>query len=186
MGDKEIEVWVPVNGYPMYLVSNLGRVMSLHSRHNSPRIVSGVTDKDGYQRVYISDGISGKRFFVHRLVAVAFIPNPDNLPVVNHKDENKQNNRAENLEWCTVRQNTVYNDMPKRRADALRIPILQMDLQHNVVRRWRCRADIERETGFQGGNITRVCQGIRPTAHGYIWKYEEAKEYARAKRDSGS
>lgn len=167
----EVEEWKQVVGYPMYQVSNLGRIMSFNKRYKKPRIVKGITDHDGYQKVYVSNGESFKRMFVHRIVALAFIPNPNNLPVVNHKDENRQNNRAENLEWCTVRDNTIYNGMPMRRAEPLRIPIIQMDLNSNFIKLWRCRADIERETGFHGGNITRVCQGTRPTAHGYKWKY---------------
>ena len=182
---KVIEEWREIEGYPMYLVSSFGRVMSCNMRYKKPRIIKGVTDDDGYQKVYISNGSSGKRVFIHRLVAIAFIPNPNNFPVINHKDEDKQNNCVDNLEWCTVRDNTVYHDMPKRRADALRIPIVQMDLNRNIVKRWRCRADIERETGFHGGNITRVCQGKRPTAHGYKWAYDkEAREREQANRKS--
>lgn len=168
------EVWLQVPDYPLYEVSNLGRVKSNNLRnHNKPLIMSVSPDKDGHLKVRLSKDGKAKNFFVHRLVASAFIPNPKDFPVVNHKDENPANNHVENLEWCTVKENTVYNQMPKRRASSLRRPIAQLDDTGNVIRVWESRSEIVAETGFKGSNITRVCQGQRRQAHGYGWRYEE-------------
>ena len=171
-----LEEWAPVDGFPKYLVSNYGRVMSYNNARCEPKEVVGVLSKDGYRRVYISNGRVSRMAFVHRLVALAFLPNVFGLPVVNHKDENRLNNRVDNLEWCTVKYNTNYNGMPIRRACALRKPILQIDKSGRVVRVWSCRAEVERELGYCGGNITRVCLGQRHTAHGYFWKYANKEE----------
>lgn len=91
-------------------MSNLGRVMSLmYAKSDNPKLMKLSLDKNGYQHITLKRGkeLSCK---VHRLVARAFIPNPNNLPQVNHKDEDKTNNRVENLEWCTANYNTSYNN----------------------------------------------------------------------------
>ena len=94
-----------------YLVSNTGQVKSLHRNKN----LKQQTNIDGYKTVTLSkDGVA-KMFKVHRLVATMFIPNPDNLPVVNHKDETPDNNMVDNLEWCTVKYNTNYGTCVERR-----------------------------------------------------------------------
>lgn len=111
------ETWKSVVGYEgLYEVSNLGNVRSVDRtlnckdgkiKHRKGHLLSPKTD-EGYFRVSLSkDGVK-KLYKVHRLVAMAFIPNPDNLPVVNHKDEDKKNNKVENLEWCTVQYNSTY------------------------------------------------------------------------------
>ena len=79
----------------------------------SEKFLDGYVDKNGYKRVYIC----GKRFLVHRLIAKAFIPNPDSLPVVNHKDTNTLNNQVENLEWTTVRDNIIYSPTYQKRVE---------------------------------------------------------------------
>lgn len=101
------EVWKDCKGYEgLYQVSNLGRVWSVKSQ----AYLKGSSDKDGYIRVHLT-AKNGKRKHesIHRLVAIAFIPNATGLPVVNHKDENKQNNNVDNLEWCSARYNTIYS-----------------------------------------------------------------------------
>lgn len=168
-----VEMWLQVPDYPLYEVSNFGRVMSNNMRnHKEPLLMSTFPDKDGHMKVRLSKDGKAKNLFVHRLVASAFIPNPENLPVVNHKDENPANNHVQNLEWCTQKENTVYKQMPKRRAKSLRKPIAQLDKDGNVIRVWESRSEIEAETGFKGSNITRVCQGERRSAHGFGWRYE--------------
>ena len=171
---NDIEIWREIDGFPFYEVSNHGRVRSYKYRKKDepwPLILHPATDKDGHLRLILSRKGHKKNFYVHRLVATAFIPNPLKLPVVNHKDENPSNNRADNLEWCTVQENTVYNNMPIRRADPLRRPIVQMSLSGSVIRVWGCRSQIESETGFSGPNITNVCNGKRKSANGYLWAY---------------
>lgn len=107
------EIWKDVKGFEgLYQVSNLGRVRSLDRRKNNHffrgRILRQPKDKDGYCLVTLNDGKRSKMGRVHRLVALAFIPNPENLPEVNHIDENKENNRIDNLEWCTTKYNLTY------------------------------------------------------------------------------
>ena len=113
-----MELWKDIQGYEgYYQVSNEGRVKSLERdvewrgtiRHQSERILKESTHNRGYKRVRLCDGKSNIKL-VHRLVAEAFIPNPNNYPMINHKDENPSNNRVENLEWCTAQYNNTYND----------------------------------------------------------------------------
>ena len=107
------EVWKDVKGFEgLYQVSNLGRVRSLDRMKNNRlfrgRVLRQPKDNDGYCLVTLCDGKRSKTGKVHRLVAFAFIPNPDNLPEINHIDENKENNRADNLEWCSTKYNLTY------------------------------------------------------------------------------
>ena len=108
-----MEEWRDIKGYEgLYQVSNLGRVRS------ERKILKGTPDKDGYLRVALCKNGTRKYFGIHRLVATAFIYNTNNYPCVNHKDENKTNNRAKNLEWCTIAYNNCYGDRLKRVSEA--------------------------------------------------------------------
>lgn len=105
------EIWKPVPRYEEYYeVSNLGRVKRTKSGigTQSGRILKGYTDPDGYKRVDLTVNNKSKGFFVHRLVATAFLSNPENKPQVNHIDGNKQNNNISNLEWVTQEQNMAH------------------------------------------------------------------------------
>lgn len=109
------EIWKDVEGFEgRYQVSNAGRVRSFARKsYKEPKILTCIHDKYGYLLVnlyYSERGIKGKQAKVHRLVAKAFIDNPLNLPEINHKDENKQNNVVDNLEWCTTRYNLTYGN----------------------------------------------------------------------------
>ena len=108
-----MEEWRDIKGYEgLYQVSNLGRVRS------ERKILKGTPDKDGYLRVALCKNGTRKYFGIHRLVAIAFIYNTNNYPCVNHRDENKTNNRAKNLEWCTIAYNNCYGDRLKRVSEA--------------------------------------------------------------------
>lgn len=104
-------IWKPVVGYEgLYEVSNTGLVKSLNMyRNKEPRILALARRTDGYLKVGLSKNNITKQFVVHRLVAEAFIPNPNNLEMVNHKDENKSNNNVDNLEWCSRSYNQLYS-----------------------------------------------------------------------------
>lgn len=109
------EIWRDIEGYEgKYQVSNLGRIKSLKNRHGyREKILKQLLTHHGYKQVMFCDKNNGKkdkRYMVHRLVAEAFIPNPENYPIINHKDENRTNNRVDNLEWCTYKYNSNYGN----------------------------------------------------------------------------
>ena len=121
------EIWRPVVGYEgLYEVSNTGRVRSLDRyvkcdyeryRLHKGKILSPGKDKDGYLFVVLSCNGKHKTITVHRMVAEAFIPNPYNLPQVNHRNEDKTNNRVDNLEWCNAKYNSNYGSRKDRIRD---------------------------------------------------------------------
>lgn len=163
------EVWKTIDGYPFHSVSDMGRVRSVINGRE--RILKPSQDKDGYMTVVLSRAGKRRCFRIHRLVAAAFIPNPGNLPLVNHKDETKNHNWAGNLEWCTHQYNTLYNGCAKRRAASFRKPVIQITLDGEIVMEWESIADIAETLGYHAGNIIQVCQGKRNKAHGYLWEY---------------
>ena len=107
----EQEIWKDVPGYSgLYQISSLGRVRSFKNFHGIKECVMSPGISRGYYHVALYKDLKLKRYYVHRLVAMAFIPNPDNLPLINHKNEIKTDNRVENLEWCTVQYNRTYGN----------------------------------------------------------------------------
>ena len=110
------EIWLNIEGYSNYMISNYGRVKSLNYRRTGKeKILSLKKDKKGYYYITLCKNGECKTFKVHRLVAKAFIPNPNNYPQVNHKDENPSNNCVENLEWCTNEYNLNYGKCQEKR-----------------------------------------------------------------------
>lgn len=118
-----------------------------------------------------------KYYMVHRLVAINFIPNPENKPQVNHKDGNPLNNHISNLEWCTQRENTIHaykNGLAKGVAGKDRWqskPVIQMDLNGAELNRFESISQAAKKYGFQKGNIINCCKGVSRQMYGYIWKY---------------
>ena len=177
------EIWKDINGYEgKYQVSSLGRVRSVPreweqaNRHGtlSRYRIDGCIIKPIFRRGYLSVGLRTdpkhlKRFQVHRLVAQTFVPNPDNMPQVNHKDEDKTNNRADNLEWCTARYNANYGTRPNRIGKANGIAIGKYDLQGNLVSTYATRQEAAEKE-----NVTRACMDKRIDfnlkAGGYYYK----------------
>ena len=118
-----------------------------------------------------------KSFTVHRLVSLAFIPNPDNLPEVNHKDECKTNNNVSNLEWCSKSYNINYGTRNERcgeknlnRKDQSR-PVKQFTKDGRFITDYPSIAEAERQTGFDQTAISKCCNGKQKSAYGYIWRY---------------
>lgn len=187
------EEWLPVHGYEgLYSVSNLGRVKRDKSKRlagvygvvDVPEKILVQTNTKGYKFVCLSKDGKAKRVQVHRLVAIAFIPNPNALPMVNHKDESRDNNHVDNLEWCTAKYNNNYGTVRKRLSDNAKTSQKHI-AQFNSIKKDRSKAVMcvetgsrydsmlaaEKETGIPHQNICGVCQGKREKAGGYTWIY---------------
>lgn len=195
------EVWKDVEGYEgRYQVSNLGNVKSLnYGGHGYARNL--VPKRNNFGRLWVQlfkDG-SSTNMLIHRLVAMAFIPNPNNYPQINHIDENPRNNRVDNLEWCTCQENvakylanhpTVQSEhgklcagvkRPSRKTNHYKrtvftafkrdIPILQLSIDNDVIDNWDNIATVCRINGLNYTSILECCQGKRKTAYGFKWRF---------------
>ena len=176
------EIWRPIKGYEgLYEVSSYGNVRSVDrivicsdGRNGlwKGRMMKPKKDIGGYLICSLWKNSKGKSFRVHRLVAQAFIQNPDNLPQVNHKDENKYNNHVENLEWCDGKYNVNYGTCIQRRAEKYSKPVLQLDKETNkVIAQYLSAIDAKRKLNIHQDSISKCCRGINKTAGGYKWKY---------------
>ena len=162
-----MEKWVKIKDYEMFEISNLGRIRSVERyvetrggglRYIKSTILKTYYNKGGYEVVALRGKVKGSKF-VHRLVALMFVPNPNNYETVNHIDSNKKNNKADNLEWMTHQQNNIYS---KARA------IDQYDLNGNYIRTWNMIKDAA--DYYKTSHIQEVCSGKANTAKGFIWK----------------
>ena len=169
------EIWKPI-GYEGYEVSNLGRVKSYKYDKINGKIMKPYKNTKGYLQIDLQlDGRNRENrvhLAVHRLVAIAFIPNPDNLPQVNHKDEDKTNNCVDNLEWCTNDYNAHYGTHIERVAEKIRMPIYSVDKQGNIEHfpgvREADRIVSGKEYGISAP-ISMCLNGKRKTAYGRQW-----------------
>lgn len=166
------EIWRDVKDYEgKYEVSNLGRVRSLNYLHTGKeRLLKKQLYKNGYEYVCLYKNGEEKKCKIHRLVAMAFIPNPDGLPCVNHKDENPSNNVTSNLEWCTAAYNNAYGTRTERTFKR----VYQYMKDGSFVRSYCSTQEASRVTGVKQSNISACCLN-RPhfkTAGGYIWSFE--------------
>ena len=177
------EFWKDINGYEnLYQVSNFGNVVSL-GNHTIKNQYSGKKiylkykiDKYGYYAVTIRKNGIPKTTTVHRLVAQAFISNPNNLPCINHKDENKTNNRVDNLEWCTIKYNNNYGTHYDRMAEAKSKMVFQYSLNGEFIKSYKNSIIASKSTGIGKNGIRRCARGERNKCGGYKWKYEKQKE----------
>lgn len=146
------EIYKDIPGYDgKYQVSDLGNVRSL--QYKEPRILQPINrDKYGHKNVELcKDGVR-KKFLVHRLVAEAFIPNPDNLPCVNHKDENPANNEVSNLEWCTAKYNVQY-------SLAIKVKCIETGIIYNSIRDTAAAFNISHTSIIKALHSHRACKG---------------------------
>ena len=174
-----MEIWKDIKGYEgMYQISNFGRVKSLNrtinigeksKRFQPETILKACEGTKGYLLVSLYKNNKHKMKRVHRLVAEHFLPNPQNLIFVNHIDENKRNNKVENLEWCTCQYNNIYG----KRLQKVRKPILQLDLNGNLIKEWESAVKAKLELKISNKSISEVCRRKRKTAGGFKWKYKE-------------
>lgn len=152
------EVWKPVVGFEKYSVSNLGRI-----KNPFGKILRPSPNYKGYLHVNLnSEDIKHKHYSVHRAVALAFIPNPDNLSQINHKNHNVQDNRVENLEWCSNEYNQRYSHSKS---------ISQYNIRGVLLREWESISDAQRALDIPSTNISKCCKGTILTLNGYIFLY---------------
>ena len=184
------EEWLPIKDYEdLYQVSNYGRVKSLEridslGRTVKERILKPINDKDGYQLVQLYKDGKGKTFKIHRLVANAFIDNPNNLPQVNHIDEVKTNNHISNLEWCDCKYNVNFGTRNERHSGENNPmygkfgkehprskQIIQLTLDGEFIKIWGSVAEIQRELGCHQSSISKCCKNKLKSTHNYKWQY---------------
>lgn len=180
MNKEEKEIFREIDGFPDYEISNLGRVCSFKGRY--PRILKPRKNRDGYPYVILCTSRKHVTKTVHRLVAEAFVPNPENKPQVNHIDEDKENNMAENLEWVTCRENINHGTGVKRSAESrmnhksYSKSVVQYTPDGVFLAEYPSIKEAERVTGIDHSLISKICKGKQKTAGGYIWCYEEGGE----------
>lgn len=185
--EKENEIWKPVVGFEdSYEVSSFGRVRSLDryvkTAHNSFRFAKGkilapINDSKGYKIVQLG---RNHKSAIHRLVAKAFIPNVNNYPCINHKDENPSNNHFENLEWCTYEYNNNYGTRLDRISHSLRTngktssSVLMLNRDGEVLREYKSIMDAQ-DDGFDANAISKCCRLVNKfvTHKKYIWIYSK-------------
>ena len=173
----ENEIWKNIND--RYQVSNLGNVRSVNYMNTGIiKLLKQFKSYNGYIRVGLSIDGKLKNLLVHRLVAQAFIPNPNNLPQINHKDEDKTNNVVGNLEWCDQRFNNEYGSRNERSTNSNRNnpkqncrKVNQYTLDGIFVNSYPSLSEIKRSLGFDFTNIQACCSGRHKTAYGYVWRY---------------
>lgn len=173
-----MEEWKDIDGYEeLYQVSNYGRVKSFDrwviGKSNSKRFIKGkilkTVGNNGYQHVLLCKNGKWKWFYVHRLVAQAFIPNPYNLPEINHRDECKTNNFYVNLEWC----DRVYNLTYGSRIEQISKKVQQYSLNGELIAEYPSTHEVERQLGYNQGSISQCCNGKCKTHKGFIWRYKK-------------
>lgn len=192
MNKVKNEVWKTYPEFPFVEVSTFGRVRTLNrvvTREKGMYVVKGRVLKQhpiigGYLQVTFS--VNGKTVtrYVHRLVAQTFLPNPDDLPEVNHKDNNPSNNNVSNLEWCTGEYNIAYREKyGKSSAEVSGCPVYAVNLKTAEVSCFKSQSDAGRLLGVKQQSISSVIKGKRKTAGGYWFTNdnEHAIEYVRAK-----
>ena len=177
-----MEIWKDIDGYEgLYQISNEGRVKSLKYNHtNEEKFLKAKRNRNGYLLVGLCKDGKPKKKLVHRLVAEAFIENPNGLPQVNHKDENKMNNCVENLEWCDASYNTNYGTRNERSAKARTNgkrskQVCQYDLNWNLIRIWPSTKECGRN-GYDQSAVCHCCNNKfkregNNKYKGYRWRY---------------
>ena len=169
------KLWKEIHGTGgKYLISTDGEVMAISRQVKFGNVYRWtetklLTPRDN-GKGYLELEFLGKHRYIHRLVAEAFIPNPDNLPQVNHKDENKANNTVENLEWCERVYNVNYGtgiERSKEKRFGDRFVVINLDTGEV----YKTPKDASRATGIHNDSISRVCKGKSKTAGGYRWRY---------------
>ena len=167
-----MEEWRQIKGYEgLYNVSSLGVVV----RIDRNKVMKQTADKDGYLKVCLCKNNEKKTYMVHRLVATAFLDNSEELPVVNHKDENKANNCVDNLEWCSIQYNTVYNGANFRRAISRKKPIIAEKDGKEI--EFESIIDASKSLNLNHANVSGILHGYRgrKRTKGYSFRFKEVE-----------
>lgn len=180
------EVWKDIEDYEgLYQVSNHGRIRSLgHDTWHTGRILKPHLDgKGNYYVICLHKNKTLKHCLVHRLVAQAFIPNPNNLPCVNHKDEVKTNNRADNLEFCTISYNARYGMASRNQLDARKMSggitaekaVIQYDMDGNIIAEYVSIMDASRTLGINKTSISNCCHCKlgKNSFNGFVFEFKK-------------
>ena len=172
------EIWKDIPNYEgYYQISNLGNVKSLIGWSYSEKCYIKrekilKPNLREYKQIVLIKNKKREYHYIHRLVAQAFVPNPNNLSYVNHKDENKYNNNADNLEFCSHQYNDCYGTKLDRQSIALtKYNILQYDANGNLIKKWFNIREIVRKMGYSKTNIQHCCMKKCKTAYGFICEY---------------
>ena len=175
----DIEIWKDIKDYEgLFQVSNLGRVKSLGNgrTYKTSRIRKLYTNKYGYLQVQLCKDGKRKWFRVNRLVATAFLDNPEGKTEVNHIDEDKTNNRVDNLKWEWHKDNINHGTRNERVSKAmtngkLSKKVLQLSIDGKLIREWPSVAECGRN-GFNIGHVAACCRGEQKTHKGFLWMYK--------------
>lgn len=174
-----MEEYKDIKGFEgLYQVSNHGNVRSVDRTDKNNHFWKGhlmplCDNGKGYVIVGLWKDNQQYMKQVHRLVAEAFIPNPENKPCVNHKDENPTNNKVSNLEWCSYEYNNNYGTKPKRISDANSYPTIQKTKEGIIVGEYKSVTEASKQTGIDKGNISKCCKGKYHSAGGFLWEYKK-------------
>jgi hypothetical protein len=169
------EIWKDIKNYEgLYQISNLGRVRSLdrvdlQGRRLKGKVLADYLSGQGYFRVNLWRDGNMEHKLVHRLVAEAFISNPENIPQVNHKDEDKSNNRVDNLEYCTALYNNTYGTRTERAAKSRERPIL-VTTSSGKHRFFESGEKASKLLGLDRSAVSKCLRGKRKTHHGYTFE----------------
>ena len=178
-----MEEWIRIKNYPHYYISNLARVKSFKKwRGTTSRIMKPGGSSSGYLSVVISNSNGHRTHNIHRLLAEAFISNPENKPMINHKNGIKTDNRIDNLEWCTRSENQIHAFRTGLVKPPGETPVLQFSMSGEFIAEYKSQMEAARQTGVSQGNIWSVCNGRYKKTNGFIWKYRnEVKKLNEAK-----
>lgn len=186
--------WRNIDGFPNYMVSNTGEIKSLnYNKTGKEKVLIPHKLSNGYLGINLYDNDKKSCYLlIHRLVAQAFLPNPNGYRIINHKDENRSNNSVNNLEWCSYKYNLNYGNRNSKLSSKLRnnplicTPVLQYSISEKLIKEFPSIAEAARTVNngnikAAATNILKCCNGTadtqfgtvrRKTAYGYIWKFK--------------
>lgn len=166
-----MEIWKDIIGYEgLYKVSNTGKIKSLKYRNSHKEQILKERIQKGYNRTNLCKEGNKKQTYVHRLVAEAFIPNPAKLPLINHKDETRNNNNVDNLEWCTTSYNRTYGNARENQKKNTVKQVCQYDKEMNLIKIYKSLRSTG-DDGFIPVCVSLCCHKKRKTHKKYTWRW---------------